>query len=456
MAGRLDLPSPITSSKLSLRSSQSGVSSSSPCASPFKGSSLRLTKTSSAPSAPPTFAPLPPRALPPRLSLVSSSAVPRVVASAAAASPADFPAPGLGPGEPPFNINTEELQEELSRAFRCAKKQSKVALRKLADGTAGALRSAQSKVAEFERENDLRGKAREAVGAANERLEEVAFEAERHAFRFDAQFGVSSRVEEMKRTVVGAAYDADCNWRIRQRMRDVIKEIQYQLPKYLKRWGEFRTTPAGQLAMPFPYIRLTLPLLFPRQFIHNVWLLIPGWLARIFLWSLCILPLLPSFSQSLLLLFLVFPYIRLTLPLLFPRQFIVFAWLLISGWLAQIFLWSLCIVPLLPLLARALAKAAFVEGDCPSCGVRFIGPRRELLICRGCHHVVWTPKGWGSPRGAQSTASGSSSSTTSSGSSSSSSSDKSSSSRGKNRSARGTENAEVDIIDVVAISPAAA
>ncbi|GJP62377.1 hypothetical protein CLOP_g19452 [Closterium sp. NIES-67] len=385
MAGRLDLPSPITSSKLSLRSSQSGVSSSSPCASPFKGSSLRLTKTSSAPSAPPTFAPLPPRALPPRLSLVSSSAVPRVVASAAAASPADFPAPGLGPGEPPFNINTEELQEELSRAFRCAKKQSKVALRKLADGTAGALRSAQSKVAEFERENDLRGKAREAVGAANERLEEVAFEAERHAFRFDAQFGVSSRVEEMKRTVVGAAYDADCNWRIRQRMRDVIKEIQYQLPKYLKRWGEFRTTPAGQLAM-----------------------------------------------------------------------FIVFAWLLISGWLAQIFLWSLCIVPLLPLLARALAKAAFVEGDCPSCGVRFIGPRRELLICRGCHHVVWTPKGWGSPRGAQSTASGSSSSTTSSGSSSSSSSDKSSSSRGKNRSARGTENAEVDIIDVVAISPAAA
>ncbi|CAI5463975.1 unnamed protein product [Closterium sp. Yama58-4] len=220
---------------------------------------------------------------------------------------------------PPFNLNPEELQEELSRAFRSAKKQSKVALRKIADGTAGALRCAQSKVAEFERENDLRGKARDAVGAANERLEEVAFEAERHAFRFDAQFGVSSRVEEMKRAVVSAAYDVDCNLRIRQRMRDMIKEIQYQLPKYLKRWAEFRTTPAGQLVM-----------------------------------------------------------------------FVAFAWLLISGWLAQIFLWSLCIVPLLPLLARALAKAAFVEGDCPSCGVRFIGPRRELLICRGCHHVGGT------------------------------------------------------------------
>ncbi|CAI5469466.1 unnamed protein product [Closterium sp. Yama58-4] len=350
--------------------------------SPVKGSALRLSKSTSAPTPPPIRPPLPPCALPPcgllpGLRTASSSAVPRVAASAAAASAADFPAAGSGPGEPPFNINPEELQEELSRAFRSAKKQSKVALRKIADGTAGALRCAQSKVAEFERENDLRGKAREAVGAANERLEEVAFEAERHAFRFDAQFGVSSRVEEMKRAVVSAAYDVDCNLRIRQRMRDMIKEIQYQLPKYLKRWAEFRTTPAGQLVM-----------------------------------------------------------------------FVVFAWLLISGWLAQIFLWSLCIVPLLPLLARALAKAAFVEGDCPSCGVRFIGPRRELLICRGCHHVVWTPKGWGFPRKAQSSAA---KSTTSS------SSNKGAGGDNSKRSARGAgDDGEVDIIDVVAISPAGA
>ncbi|CAI5965354.1 unnamed protein product [Closterium sp. NIES-65] len=275
MAARLDLSSPITLSKLSLKSSHPSLSSSSSrqttWSPPFKGSTSRLSKSTSAPNKPSTClrlppCALPPGALPPGLRTVSSSAVPRVAASAAAASAADFPAAGSGPDEPPFNLNPEELQEELSRAFRSAKKQSKVALRKIADGTAGALRCAQSKVAEFERDNDLRGKAREAVGAANERLEEVAFEAERHAFRFDAQFGVSSRVEEMKRAVVGAAYD------------------------YLKRWAEFRTTPAGQLVM-----------------------------------------------------------------------FVAFAWLLISGWLAQIFLWSLCIVPLLPLLARALAKAAFVE-----------------------------------------------------------------------------------------------
>ncbi|CAI6009093.1 unnamed protein product [Closterium sp. NIES-65] len=218
MAARLDLSSPITSSKLSLKSSHLSLSSSSSrqttWSPPFKGSTSRLSKSTSAPNKPSTrlrFPPcaLPPGALPPGLRTVSSSAVPRVAASAAAASAADFPAAGSGPDEPPFNLNPEELQEELSRAFRSAKKQSKVALRKIADGTAGALRCAQSKVAEFERDNDLRGKAREAVGAANERLEEVAFEAERHAFRFDAQFGVSSRVEEMKRAVVGAAYDVD-------------------------------------------------------------------------------------------------------------------------------------------------------------------------------------------------------------------------------------------------------
>ncbi|CAI5964018.1 unnamed protein product [Closterium sp. NIES-64] len=218
MAARLDLSSPITSSKLSLKSSHPSLSSSSSrqttWSPPFKGSTSRLSKSTSAPNKPSTRlrlppCALPPGALPPGLRTVSSSAVPRVAASAAAASAADFPAAGSGPDEPPFNLNPEELQEELSRAFRSAKKQSKVALRKIADGTAGALRCAQSKVAEFERDNDLRGKAREAVGAANERLEEVAFEAERHAFRFDAQFGVSSRVEEMKRAVVGAAYDVD-------------------------------------------------------------------------------------------------------------------------------------------------------------------------------------------------------------------------------------------------------
>ncbi|CAI5498880.1 unnamed protein product [Closterium sp. Naga37s-1] len=400
------------------------------------------------------------------------------MAAPAAASAADFPAAGSGPDEPPFNLNPEELQEELSRAFRSAKKQSKVALRKIADGTAGALRCAQSKVAEFERENDLRGKAREAVGAANERFEEVAFEAERHAFRFDAQFGVSSRVEEMKRVVVGAAYDVDCNLRIRQRMRDMIKEIQYQLPKVLREKRRFSKSGAvPSYHRPHTASLLRTPTL-TKELEKSVCSFSD---SASFSWSasLCLataawlLPPYPTpYAHS-------FPDSPLPLPSPAPPpvcsrppprvppqylkrwaefrttpagqlvMFVAFAWLLISGWLAQIFLWSLCIVPLLPLLARALAKAAFVEGDCPSCGVRFIGPRRELLICRGCHHVVWTPKGWGSPRKAQS----SSAKSTNSGSSSD---NKGASGVNSKRSARGAaDDNEVDIIDVVAISPAA-
>ncbi|GJP44352.1 hypothetical protein CLOM_g3731 [Closterium sp. NIES-68] len=68
-----------------------------------------------------------------------------------------------------------------------------------------------------------------------------------------------------------------------------------------------------------------------------------------------------------------------------------FCWLLLSGWLFQLFFWSLWLIPLLPWIVRSMAGNAIVEGVCPSCGQRFVGPRAQVLACQRCRGVVWNP-----------------------------------------------------------------
>lgn len=69
-----------------------------------------------------------------------------------------------------------------------------------------------------------------------------------------------------------------------------------------------------------------------------------------------------------------------------------FVWLVLSGWIFQLFFWSFWVVPLLPLLLQSFAKNAIVQGVCPSCGLQFVGPRNQSLMCQRCRGVVWKPQ----------------------------------------------------------------
>lgn len=73
-------------------------------------------------------------------------------------------------------------------------------------------------------------------------------------------------------------------------------------------------------------------------------------------------------------------------------SFLLFAWLLVSGWMFQLVFWALCFAPFAPLLAQRLIKRAIVEGKCPACKSPFVGARSEVLICHRCRGIVWQPR----------------------------------------------------------------
>ncbi|MCO5603552.1 hypothetical protein L7F22_057703 [Adiantum nelumboides] len=72
---------------------------------------------------------------------------------------------------------------------------------------------------------------------------------------------------------------------------------------------------------------------------------------------------------------------------------IAFMWFLLSGWLFRIILFSMWVLPLAaPLLISSAARNMIVEGSCPSCKRRFIGNRNQMVICNYCKAVVWQPR----------------------------------------------------------------
>ncbi|KAL2649376.1 hypothetical protein R1flu_017504 [Riccia fluitans] len=67
-------------------------------------------------------------------------------------------------------------------------------------------------------------------------------------------------------------------------------------------------------------------------------------------------------------------------------------WLLVSGWFFRLLLFSMWVIPFLPLLISKFGKAAIVQGTCPNCGMQYVGGRNQIVTCSRCRGVVWQPR----------------------------------------------------------------
>lgn len=96
--------------------------------------------------------------------------------------------------------------------------------------------------------------------------------------------------------------------------------------------------------------------------------------------------------------------LRLKMPI-YQRRFRIFmatpggqflgvcflAWLALSGWLFRIVIWSIWIIPLLPLILRFFVRETFTQGACKNCGLPFAGPKSSVMACARCRQIVWQP-----------------------------------------------------------------
>lgn len=69
-----------------------------------------------------------------------------------------------------------------------------------------------------------------------------------------------------------------------------------------------------------------------------------------------------------------------------------FFWLLVSGWFFRLLLLSMWVIPFVPLLLSKIGKAAIVQGNCPNCGMQYVGGRNQIVQCSRCRGVVWQPR----------------------------------------------------------------
>ncbi|KAF6170159.1 hypothetical protein GIB67_038692 [Kingdonia uniflora] len=93
-------------------------------------------------------------------------------------------------------------------------------------------------------------------------------------------------------------------------------------------------------------------------------------------------------------------------------EMVFFLWFALSGWLFQLVVVAIWVLPLAAfVLIRIVAKNFVIEGACPACKQRFVGYKNQMISCRSCGNVVWKPKsnnggGGGSGRSSNRSSSG--------------------------------------------------
>ncbi|CAM6091145.1 unnamed protein product [Calypogeia fissa] len=215
-----------------------------------------------------------------------------------------------------------DFENQVGRMAEDVRKKATDAARAFTRKVEEFLNNAKSKAVEFGERSDLRGKASRAAQTANRKFEEFGYDARRTAAKWDREYRISEMVQGAREFTVEQIQNADRQLGFRQKARNISSDFKLKWPTYRRQLGNFFDTPIG---------------------------------------------------KSFVTLFMV--------------------WLVFSGWLFRILLLSMWILPLAaPLLLNTLSKAAIVEGSCPNCGQRYIGGRNQAVTCTRCKGVVWQPR----------------------------------------------------------------
>lgn len=196
------------------------------------------------------------------------------------------------------------------------------AARTLSQKTGHSFESAWLQTVKFVESQNLQGKMEQSFSAANRKLEELSYDARKGAKEFNRHFRVSERAQEMSDFASQQVKNVDQQLGLVQKFRNASSDFRRNWPRYRKQVDQFLRTPIGRM-----------------------------------------------FTT------------------------IVFMWFLLSGWLFRIILLSMWVLPLAaPLLINSAARNMIVEGQCPACKRRFIGNRNQMVVCNYCKAVVWQPR----------------------------------------------------------------
>eukprot|EP00250_Pteridium_aquilinum_P012528 c20779_g1_i1 orf=145-1032(+) len=196
------------------------------------------------------------------------------------------------------------------------------AARSLSQRTGHMVESAWLQALKFVESQNLQGKMEQNLAAANRKLEELSYDARRGAKEFDQRFRVWERAQEMTDYASQQVKNVDQQLGLVQKFRSASSDFRRNWPRYRRQMDQFLQTPIGRLLTT-----------------------------------------------------------------------ITFMWFLLSGWLFRIALFSMWVLPLAaPLLISSAARKMVVEGSCPSCKRRFVGNRNQMVVCNYCKAVVWQPR----------------------------------------------------------------
>ncbi|KAI5081059.1 hypothetical protein GOP47_0004242 [Adiantum capillus-veneris] len=186
------------------------------------------------------------------------------------------------------------------------------AARSLSQRTGHIIESAWLQTVKFVESQNFQGKFEQGFNAANRKVEEFTYDARKGAKDFDRRFRVSERAQEMSDFASQQVKNFDQQLGLVQKFRNFSSDLQRNWPRYRRQLDRLLRTPIGRM-----------------------------------------------FTT------------------------IVFMWFLLSGWLFRIILFSMWVLPLAaPLLISSAARNMVVEGSCPSCKRRFIGNRNQMMLIK--------------------------------------------------------------------------
>ncbi|CAN6569733.1 unnamed protein product [Malus baccata var. baccata] len=172
------------------------------------------------------------------------------------------------------------------------------------------------------RRSDIGSFAKDAWRSANDGFERFLFEAKKTAERLDRQYALSRRFDTIARSAVDRAREIDRELEIGTRWRAFSVDFSRNWPRYRKQLSEFMEAPLGR-----------------------------------------------SFAT------------------------IFFLWFAFSGWLFRILIFAIWVLPFAaPLLIGAVANSLVIKGACPACKRQFVGYKNQVIRCGSCGNTVWQPK----------------------------------------------------------------
>ncbi|CAI9295564.1 unnamed protein product [Lactuca saligna] len=164
---------------------------------------------------------------------------------------------------------------------------------------------------------------RDAWRSANNGFEQILYETKKTAERIDRQYSVGRRLSSVAQSASDRARELDRDYMITQRWRTFTLDFSQNWPRYRKQFSDFLDTPLGR-----------------------------------------------SFGT------------------------IFFLWFALSGWLFRILIFAIWVLPFAgPLLIGAVANNLVIKGSCPACKRQFMGYKNQMVRCGGCGNIVWQPKG---------------------------------------------------------------